>query len=140
MTFLTDLSKGLLVFLSSLGVWHTILVNAVGIISIGLLFISYQAKDRYRILMLYIFAAAGWALYFVLQGDLVSALMNVVGIIRSIIFMQRGKHKWAESILWLFGFIAIMTVFTDFHLSEYRPRGYSESLSCPRFQTQRERA
>ncbi len=46
-------------------------------------------------------------MYFLLNADLVSALTCFFGVIQGIIFIQRGKKKWASSILWLFGFILV---------------------------------
>jgi hypothetical protein len=108
MPFLNNLSKAIVDGLSTLGIYYTILTTAVGIVSVVVLFLSYQMKTRGKILATYIGAAAGWMLYFILQGDLTSAMMNVIGITRSIVFMQREKHKWANSVFWLFFFIAIM--------------------------------
>jgi hypothetical protein len=108
MPFLTDLSNSIVDSLSALGVYYNVLTTVVGVISVVILFMSYQMKTRGKILATYIGAAAGWMLYFILQGDLTSAVMNVIGIIRSVIFMQREKYKWANSVFWLFFFIAIM--------------------------------
>lgn len=108
MPFFNDVSKRIVDSLSALGVYYNVLTTAVGVISIVVLFLSYQMKTRGKILATYIGAAAGWMLYFILQGDLTSAMMNVIGIIRSVIFMQREKHKWANSVFWLFFFIAVM--------------------------------
>ena len=108
MPFLTDLSNSIVDSLSALGVYYNVLTTVVGVVSVVILFMSYQMKTRGKILATYIGAAAGWMLYFILQGDLTSAMMNVIGIIRSVIFMQREKYKWANSVFWLFFFIAIM--------------------------------
>ena len=118
MPFLNNLSKSIVDSLSVLGVYYSVLTTAVGVISIVVLFLSYQMKTRGKILTTYIGAATGWMLYFILQGDLTSAILNVIGIIRSVIFMQREKHAWAKSIFWLFFFIAVMVTcvaltFTD---------------------------
>lgn len=120
MDFLHIVSNHIVTTLSKLGVWYNIIVSIVGVVSIIVLFLTYQMKSRDKILFVYIFAALSWMTYFLLQGDLTSAFMNIIGIIRSLIFMQREKHKWAKSIFWLFFFIAIMLVCAIFTFSTWK--------------------
>ena len=49
-----------------------------------------------------------------LQGDFASAFSNLILIIQGIIFYQRGKRKWASSIVWLFVFIGAQAIFGIF--------------------------
>lgn len=42
-----------------------------------------------------------------MQGDMTATAMGVIGVIQLLIFLQRGKHAWAESVWWLFGFLII---------------------------------
>ena len=108
MEFLNELSKIIVQGLSSLGVWYDILVNFFGVIAIILLVMSFQMKSRIKLLLVFILSQSTWIIYFVLQGDLASGIMCTIAIIMSLIFMQREKHKWANSIFWLFFFVAIL--------------------------------
>ena len=108
MEFLNNLSKDIVAILSPLGIWYTIITNFIGVIAIILLALSFQMKSRKKLLFVFIFSQLCWALYFSLQGDLSSGVMCTLSIVMSLIFMQREKHKWANSILWLFFFIALM--------------------------------
>lgn len=112
MAFLSNLSKLIVEKLSELGVYYTVLTTVVGAISVVILFLSYQMKTRGKILATYIGSATGWAIYFTLMGDLTSAVLNLIGIARSIVFLQREKHRWANSLFWLFFFIAVMMACT----------------------------
>lgn len=108
MEFLNQLSKNIVTALTPLGIWYTIITNFIGVIAIILLALTFQMKSRNKLLLVFIFSQLCWAAYFSLQGDLSSGIMCAISIVMSLIFMQRQKHKWANSILWLFFFIALM--------------------------------
>jgi hypothetical protein len=92
---------------NSLGIGYDILINGIGVVSIVLLFVCFQMKNRSKILKFNIFAAIGWTTFFLLNGDFTSALMNIIGICRILVFLQRGKHEWAKSKAWLYIFLVI---------------------------------
>ncbi|MBE5757011.1 MAG: YgjV family protein [Clostridiales bacterium] len=94
--------------LTSMGIWYDILYNAFGVIAITLMVITYQFKKRSNIIKTYIFATVGWTIYFFLRGEFTSCILNLIGVIRSIIFLQREKHEWANSKFWLYFFLVIM--------------------------------
>jgi hypothetical protein len=48
-----------------------------------------------------------WALYFILQCQIVSSFANVVGMLQAIVFMQKDNHKWARSKWWLVLFLGL---------------------------------
>ena len=108
MEFLDNLSDDIVSALSPLGIWYTIITNFIGVIAIILLASSFQMKNRNALLLVFIFSQLCWAIYFILQGDLSSGVLCLFSIIMSLVFMQREKHKWANSIFWLFFFSAVM--------------------------------
>ena len=120
MEFLNELSKIIVQGLSSLGVWYDILVNFFGVIAIILLVMSFQMKSRIKLLLVFILSQSTWIIYFVLQGDLASGIMCTIAIIMSLIFMQREKHKWANSIFWLFFFVALMLTCSILTFKDWR--------------------
>lgn len=95
----------------SLGVYYQIILNGIGVLAVIIKFIEYQRKKRSANIILGTAAAFCWVLYFLMQANLASALSCLLIIIANLVFLQRGKHKWAESFVWLFIFIAIQTVF-----------------------------
>ena len=64
-----------------------------------------------KIIIFSTIASCCWFTYFVLQGDFTSAISNMLLIIQGLIFYQRGKHKWANGIGWLFVFLTAQAVF-----------------------------
>ena len=92
---------------NGMGIGYDILINAIGVISVALLFICFQMKDRSKILRFNIFSSLGWTIFFILNGDFTSALMNIIGVCRILVFLQRGRYSWAKSHAWLYIFLAI---------------------------------
>ncbi len=95
---------------NSLGLWYILLFNAFGVIAIIIKACEFQLKTRNKILIFATSASACWIIYFFLQGDFTSALTSIVGVVQGLIFMQRGKHKWARSIFWLGLFLIIQVI------------------------------
>ena len=106
-----DFSQNLVSSLSnSLGFWYLIILNAFGVIAITLKVIEYQSKTRRGSLTFAILSDLCWTMYFLLQGNFVSALMCAIAVMQFVIFMQREKHSWANSKLWLVFFFALQGV------------------------------
>ena len=104
---IADISSAMVENLLKLGVYYYIILNAFGIIAVILKVVEYQFKNRTVILILALTATVLWVLYFFLQGDFVSSLINLIAIMQYLIFLQRGKRKWANSKLWLYFFILL---------------------------------
>ena len=99
---------------SALGNWYFILFNAFGIIAMLVKVSEFQLKTRNKIIIFATIASCSWFTYFILQGDFASAFSNMLLIIQGLVFYQRGKHKWASSIVWLFVFIGAQAAFGIF--------------------------
>ena len=105
---LETFKESMLSALTSMGIWYEVLYNAFGVIAITLMVITYQFKKREKVIKTYIFATVGWTIYFFLKGQFTSCILNLIGVARSIVFLQREKHAWANSKFWLFFFLVIM--------------------------------
>ena len=114
------LSKSIVDTMLSLGVWNDIIVNAVGVLALILLVTSYQMKNRSTMFNVYLGTATCWILYFGLQGNFASVLMNLVAVIRTFVFKLRGKQKWVDSYLTLTIFLIGMTGLTALSFRDYR--------------------
>ena len=113
--FINERSKNIVDGLDgALGIGYPILFNAIGILSIFLQFMIFQMQDRKKIIIVSIFSNIGWLSYFALQGDLISGTANIIGIMSNIIFLLRGKYRWADSKWWLAFFSAVAGVFSLF--------------------------
>ncbi len=95
-------------------VWYLIILNGFGVLAIVCKICEYQVKKRTTMLMIATMANFLWVLYFIFYGDFASALTCLIGCIRLLIFMQKGKYKWADSPLWLIFFLALQVAVAIF--------------------------
>ncbi len=102
--FATNLSDGM-------GVWYLVLFNAFAVTAIFIKLFEYQLKGRRANIIFNVVAQGCWVIYFLLQGNIISASASLVGTTSSLIFLHRQKHKWANSIFWLYFFIAVSIIF-----------------------------
>ncbi len=117
---IADVSSAIVENLTGLGVFYYLILNAFGVIAIILKVTEFQIKKRTIALTLAYIASGCWVFYFIFQGDFVSALINLVCVGQGIIFLQRDKHKWADSKFWLFFFFVMQVTlgvvfFKDWH-------------------------
>lgn len=103
-----EFSNKLVSFLdNSLGIWYLIILNAFGVMAICCKVCEYQFRGRNTIFLLAMFALILWVLYFVFQGDFVSAIANIISFVSVFVFSKREKCKWARSVWWLILFVAL---------------------------------
>ena len=117
---LADFAENLVKFLdNTLGIWYLIILNAFGVLAICCKICEYQSKTRAKTLLFAIVASICWVLYFFFYGAFASMLTCLVGVIRLMVFLQRGKHKWADSIFWLIFFLALQGVIAVFTIRSW---------------------
>ena len=103
-----NLNDGLI---NSLGVvWFNVLINFIGAIAILVKVIETQNKNRSAIIFFAIVNYSLWITYFALNGNFTAAIVNFISFIQTIIFLQRGKKKWADGIFWLILFISAQVI------------------------------
>ncbi len=95
-----------------------IIAQTVGIFGMIANFLSFQQKKQKGVVTFQFFAALLFAVNFLMLGAYIGALLNVIGVIRAVVFINREKLK-AEHPLWLIFFIlafssAYPLVFTVF--------------------------
>lgn len=95
-------------------VWYLVLVNFFGVVAIVLKITETQNKKRSAIIFFAVLNYLCWIIYFLLNGDFTSSIVNLVGFAQTLIFLQRSKHKWANSIFWLIFFLAVQLVLSVF--------------------------
>ncbi len=109
------LSQNLVDTLNSvLGVWYLIILNGFGVIAIICKILEYQVVKRDTMFILSTVANVCWVLYFAMYGNFASTLTCIINVIKLLVFMQRGKHAWADSVLWLIGFLILQVLVTVF--------------------------
>ena len=107
LTMLAPMQNVITALKDNIGIWYVLLINFIGVLAIVVKVCELQLKKRDGIIKFYIINGALWVIYFLLNADLVSGLTCFFGVIQGVIFIQRGKKKWASSIWWLFGFILV---------------------------------
>lgn len=74
-----------------------IFVQAIGFLAMTIGVLSFQRKRRASIIAFQMTASTLWCLQFILLGGYTGAIQNVICIGRGIVFIQKGKYKWADS-------------------------------------------
>jgi len=76
-----------------------------GIGAMASLFITYQQNERKNLILYKMCADLCWVFHYLCLGAYGGAIPNFVGIFRELVFVRRGKARWAESVLWPIVFI-----------------------------------
>ena len=80
-----------------------------GIIGMICNILVFQQKTHKKVLMWQFFAASVFALNYFMLGAVVGGMLNVVGAIRSLVFLYKEKTN-ANSVFWLVFFILAFSV------------------------------
>ena len=91
----------------ALGAFYYVLVYGVGIIAMILSVAAFQFKHRVAIILCSFFGETAWVVYFLLQGDLTSAIACALSAAMMAVFVRQDKWKWAKSI-WCIGFFIVV--------------------------------
>lgn len=97
---------------ANLGDFYYILVYGIGIIAMILNIIAFQFKHRVTIILCNCFGQMSWVVYFLLQGDLVSAIACALSAIMLAVFVKQGEWKWVKSPLCIIFFILLISGFS----------------------------
>lgn len=82
-----------------------IIAQVIGIIAMCFNIISYQGKNQRTVITLQLFGSSLFAVNYLLLGANVGGILNILAIIRAVVFIFRDKFK-ADKIYWLIAFIA----------------------------------
>ena len=83
-----------------------IAAQAVGIAAMAFNILSYQQKTRTRAIGFQFFGSALFAANYFMLGAMVGGILNLVGTIRAIVFINKEKLQ-AQRLPWLVGFTAV---------------------------------
>ena len=81
-----------------------IIAQAIGIVAMVFNILSYQGKKQKTVITLQLFGGLLFAVNFWMIGAKVGGVLNVIAVIRALIFLFKDKLK-AESVFWLIGFV-----------------------------------
>ena len=82
----------------------------LSIIGMILTVLSFQMKNKKQILIMQTAGSAFFLSSFILLGSLSAVYLNVVFLIRNIIFYFRTDKKWARSKIWLYALLVAVTL------------------------------
>ncbi len=81
-----------------------IIAQAIGIVAMVFNILSYQGKKQKTVITLQLFGGLLFAVNFWMIGAKVGGVLNVIAVIRALIFLFKDRLK-ANSVFWLIGFI-----------------------------------
>ena len=81
-----------------------IIAQGIGILAMIFNILSYQGKKQKTVIALQLIGGALFAVNFWMIGAKVGGILNVIAVIRAVLFLFKDKVK-ADSIFWLIGFI-----------------------------------
>lgn len=96
-----------------------IVAQIIGIIAMAFNILSYQQKRQRYIIVWQLLGTSLFTVNFFLLGAYTGALLNAIGIVRAIVFLNKKTLK-SDHPLWLWGFICVYIIsyvltFTVFH-------------------------
>lgn len=80
--------------------------QTVGLFAMAFNIVSYQQKTRERAIACQLCGGLLFSVNFFMLGAYVGGLLNLVAVIRAVVFLNKEKLK-ADRILWLAGFTAV---------------------------------
>ena len=95
-----------------LGKSYWIFVYGIGMIAMLLSVIAFQFKRRVTIILSNFFGQTCWVLYFLLQGDLTSAIACALSAVMLAVFSKKEKWKWAVSPVTVTLFLILISGFS----------------------------
>jgi hypothetical protein len=99
-----------------------ITAQLIGFAAMACGIISFQSKRRVSILTFQTVSNILWVIHYLMLGAVSAVVANAIGIVRNLVYMQRGKRKFADSIFVPIFFVAafllsgIITYETPFSL------------------------
>lgn len=75
-----------------------IISQFIGFVAAAILLLSFQQKTHKRIVAMQACSGLLFAVQYLMIGAYAGMAGNLVGVIRSLVYMQRGKSKFADSI------------------------------------------
>ena len=67
------------------------------ILAMAFCIVAFLLKNRKTILVAQLIGMAMWSVHFFLMGEYAGAAMNGLAVARSLVYVQRDRHKWANS-------------------------------------------
>ena len=98
--------------IDAFGIGYYIVVYAIGILAMVLSIVSFQFKHKTAIILSNFFGQTCWVAYFLLQGDLASAIACALSAVMLAVFSKSDKWKWATKPAVVAFFIILLSGFS----------------------------
>lgn len=83
-----------------------LIAQAIGILAMAFNIFSYQQKQQKRVIAFQLVGGLLFSVNFFLLGAMVGAILNVVAVVRAVVFLQKEKLH-SNHPAWLLGFTAV---------------------------------
>ncbi|MBE6582635.1 MAG: YgjV family protein [Ruminococcaceae bacterium] len=83
-----------------------IFAQIVGIVAMCLNVVSFQFKKQKILIFIQLLVSALFAVNMLLLGGMIGGILNILGILRALVFMFKDKLR-SDRPIWLIGFIAL---------------------------------
>ncbi len=97
---------------NTMGIGYYILVYGIGLIAMTLSVVAFQFKKRVTIILSSFFGQSCWVAYFLLQGDVMSAIACGLSAIMLALFSKKDKWPWTTGRASIAIFILIFSAFS----------------------------
>ena len=87
-----------------------IFVQCIGFLAMGIGICSYQAKRRTAILLIQATASLLWSAQFLLLGQWTGAILNILAILRGLVYAKKDQWAWVRSVAVPVGFSVAFAV------------------------------
>lgn len=106
-------------FAKALGIFYYILVYGIGIVAMAFSVMAYQFRHRVTIIFFTFLGQLSWVFYFLIQGDLASAIACALSAVMLAVFSKKGAWKWVSSPITVLAFIVILSGFSILSFKEW---------------------
>ena len=72
---------------------YSIIAQTFGIIAMGLIILSFQAKKQRTLILSHFFGCAFFVINFFMIGAITGAFMNIIGVVRAVVYSNKDKFR-----------------------------------------------
>jgi len=99
-------------FAATLGIGYEILIYGIGLIAMIFSIIAVQFKHRVTIILSNFIGQSCWIAYFLLQGDVTSAIACALSAVMLAVFAKKDKWTWATGRVSIAVFLVLICGFS----------------------------
>ena len=93
---------------------YEIIAQGIGILGMVMNILSYQAKKQKNIIVIQFFGCLFFAINFFMLEAFTGAILNAIGVIRAVIYINKDKIKFMKLVNYFFIIIYVLSYFATF--------------------------